>query len=36
MKLLPLYGVMLLLLTGCIGERSDLELFVTHTLDLKH
>ena len=31
MKLLPLYGVMLLLLTGCIGERSDLELFVTTT-----
>ncbi|MGB6135419.1 MAG: pilus assembly protein PilP [Shewanella sp.] len=31
MKLLPLFVIMSFLLTGCIGDRSDLELFVTTT-----
>ncbi|WP_179948433.1 pilus assembly protein PilP [Shewanella psychrophila] len=30
MRLLPL-GLFILLLTGCVGDRSDLELFVTTT-----
>jgi type IV pilus assembly protein PilP len=31
MKFLPLFLSMVFLLSGCIGDRSDLELFVTTT-----
>lgn len=31
MKFLPIYLLMVFFLSGCIGERSDLELFVTTT-----